>query len=815
MGYATERKVFKPSLLTISGGNLKKRSIYRAVVLGMFVVVLLLSFVVDMKSLPVLLAVMGVLTAVFVPPKTIILLFIIPASIFASYQTVFSIASVDIRIFDFLLLTAVMSYCIQLVRTKSKPKLGGSVGFTLAIFLILAAATSSISWITQVDHVALQSVFSFLRFLSYAVLFYVVVNTFERKDVRTLLFLFVIAAFIQVLFSIVQWVSQFVPLWDIPVLSLKRNRVTGLLRVVATLGAYFSFALAVTIGLWKTEPKKRTKHMLYATAVLIILGLLLSGSRAGILVGAFILLSYVVFFEDHKHRIKFLLLCLVIGVLVMPGLGSRVIGSLSLSDYNNGIRAQHWNLALEHMKLSPVFGSGWYDYPLREKAVNAHNAYLQVGADTGIVGLLAFLVFVITFLGFTFRGIIRSSADSVLVGCLFFSFVGIFLVFLTTHNLMTSSFPILFFLMIGSVCVLHKTRKPRTKVHLMHIITTVSQGGAEKHLLALLSHIDKSKYDISVVYFEGDGALKKDFEHAGVSVYHVPLRRNPLKIFIKLSSLIHALSVDIVHTHLFLGDFYGIIAAKLAGVKTILSTKHNTDLRYKAIVVRALERFTSRCVTMIVVISDNVKQYFEQVVKVSRPIQRIHYAIRIPENKPKKGRTVTIGAVGRLIPRKAHVDLVNASAKLPDNVQVVIVGDGPLKETLKQHITVRNLQHKVTLAGFRRDIAQVMSTFDIFVHTPYAEGFGLVVLEAMALGKPVIASRAGALPEIVVDKTGIIVQPRDVDALAGAMHMLASNKKLRERMGREGKKRVKEQFGVQKMITAYENLYDSLHQEAQ
>jgi glycosyltransferase involved in cell wall biosynthesis len=144
---------------------------------------------------------------------------------------------------------------------------------------------------------------------------------------------------------------------------------------------------------------------------------------------------------------------------------------------------------------------------------------------------------------------------------------------------------------------------------------------------------------------------------------------------------------------------------------------------------------------------------------------------------------------------------------VPD-ARFVIAGEGELRPTLERQIKERGLEKHVFLLGFRPDILSIHKGFDIFVMSSVTEGLGTSLLDAMACGKPIVATRAGGMPEVVADgETGLLVPPRDDAALAAAMVTLLTDRAARERMGTAGQRRARERFSAERMVQDTLELY--------
>lgn len=174
---------------------------------------------------------------------------------------------------------------------------------------------------------------------------------------------------------------------------------------------------------------------------------------------------------------------------------------------------------------------------------------------------------------------------------------------------------------------------------------------------------------------------------------------------------------------------------------------------------------------------------------------------------------IVIGAVSRLHPEKGgYGTFFQAAGKILERIpgaKFLIVGGGPLEENLKELASTLGIEKSVVFTGFRRDLDRIYPLIDILVRPSIAESFGNSLIEAMAFGKPVVATRVGGMPEAVIDgKTGVLVPPEDVDALAEAILMLARNPSLCWQMGATGEERVRTYFTAERVVDEVESIYD-------
>lgn len=186
----------------------------------------------------------------------------------------------------------------------------------------------------------------------------------------------------------------------------------------------------------------------------------------------------------------------------------------------------------------------------------------------------------------------------------------------------------------------------------------------------------------------------------------------------------------------------------------------------------------------------------------------VHAELWLPSGAP------LVGNVAALVPHKGHRYLIKAAAtvvrQVPD-ARFVILGTGELEATLRKQVKDLHLERHVLLAGFRPDALSLQKGFDLFAMSSLTEGLGTVLLDAMALGQAIVATRAGGIPEVVAhDQTGVLVPPRDADALAAAVVRLLGDADRRAQLGLAGRERVRASFSVERMVQATLDAYDRL-----
>lgn len=373
-------------------------------------------------------------------------------------------------------------------------------------------------------------------------------------------------------------------------------------------------------------------------------------------------------------------------------------------------------------------------------------------------------------------------------------------------------------------------RMSRQPTKVLHVTTVLDHGGAENHLLELSRGLVGKGYAVSVAYWRGQGSLRAEFHEAGVRVIQVPVRRkfNPLNVSRFVQSVLRE-RPDILHTHLPLSEFYGNLAGAIARVPIIVSTKHNDDDFLRNPLARALHYVMSLPNSAIVAISDHVNAYTRHI-GIAHPSRMltIHYGLdvggfdrQISPEALSLARIAVGGSMGPLVGTLARLErqkgleyLLQALAEVKQlipSVRCAIVGDGSLRSGLQQLAGDLGIAKDVLFLGKRTDVPALMKTFDLFVLPSLWEGFGLVLLEAMAASRPIVATRVSAIPEIVLDgETGRLVSPRDVPSLVRAITDMLRDPATAERMGRAGRSRVEREFSSGKMVERTHQLYADL-----
>jgi glycosyltransferase involved in cell wall biosynthesis len=374
----------------------------------------------------------------------------------------------------------------------------------------------------------------------------------------------------------------------------------------------------------------------------------------------------------------------------------------------------------------------------------------------------------------------------------------------------------------------------RGVIRVAHIIKAVGVAGAERHLLMLLAGLRAHGVDAQILLLvEPDNPVEKFVQAAAER--SIPLQRLVIKRDLDSSLMpqiwrhLREFKPHVVHTHLLHADLYGIPAARLSGAKIVVSSRHNDNAFRRKLSMKMLNRSLWGMCSAGIAISDAIRAFCIHVEGASpQKMHTIHYGLEqtISPAERAEGRalvraelgidknTPVVGMVCRLIEQKGVSYGLQAFAQIVERfpaARLVVAGDGDLRAQLEAEAEALGLGDRIQWLGWRDDVLPVLAALDILLMPSLWEGFGLVMLEAMAQRVPIIGSRVSAIPEVVADgETGILVPPRDVAGLAGALTTLLADEPLRLHLGMCGEDRLEEHFSAGRMVDETLALYRSL-----
>jgi glycosyltransferase involved in cell wall biosynthesis len=366
------------------------------------------------------------------------------------------------------------------------------------------------------------------------------------------------------------------------------------------------------------------------------------------------------------------------------------------------------------------------------------------------------------------------------------------------------------------------------KINVLQLMTDSKIAGAEKIVLELAKGMDKNRFNVIVCCLSGEGPIFDEAKKNNIKIMALGIQSKFYFLrSLKLIKLLKDERIDILQTHLFHANLCGRILGRLGGVKIIISTEH--IMGFESGVRILLNRMTSFLVDRYIAISFGIGEFLNKTVGISSlKITVIKNGIDLDKFISSSFQDINtlrrnlgfnpgdkvVGIVARLHKQKGHVFLLQAFKDVVQaipNAKLLIVGNGPLKKRLGKIALDLGIGNNVIFTGFRDDIADIMLLIDLLVSPSLWEGLPVTILEAMAAKKPVVATNVGGVLEVVEDGvSGILIKPRDTNALADALIGLLGDNQLRMRMGEAGWSRLSENFNAKRMIKETEELYETL-----
>ncbi|MBI2422560.1 MAG: glycosyltransferase family 4 protein [Candidatus Hydrogenedentes bacterium] len=380
-------------------------------------------------------------------------------------------------------------------------------------------------------------------------------------------------------------------------------------------------------------------------------------------------------------------------------------------------------------------------------------------------------------------------------------------------------------------------------IRVAHVITRLCKGGAQENTFHTVRLSRDSRFEsdlLSGMAPANDISLEPGILRADIPIEHLPaLLRDPaplsdLRALFQLYQIFRARRYTIVHTHTSKAGLLGRIAARWAGVPIIIHTPHGNIFHGyfsspKTRLFVALERWAAGFTDRIIELTPGgIEEHLAQGIGrreqfrvifsgidlapcLDAPRRRAETrrALQIPDN------AIVVGAVGRLEPVKGFRYLADAARLLEDSglpLYFLVAGDGSERAMLEAE--THDLKAGWRFLGFREDIPALMAAFDMLVVPSVNEGMGRVVLEAGAVGTPVIASHVGGIPDVLTqDETGLLVKAQDSRALADAIMLLAKDPALRAHLGATARQRIVPRYSLEAMVAEIHALYEELLHE--
>ena len=376
---------------------------------------------------------------------------------------------------------------------------------------------------------------------------------------------------------------------------------------------------------------------------------------------------------------------------------------------------------------------------------------------------------------------------------------------------------------------------------ILHVHTVPIISGSGINTLLTMKGARARGYAVALAC-SSRGRLTEEVEKAGIAVHLIPQMDREISPGWDVAAVFALLAVmrqhrySLVHTHNSKAGFIGRLAARLARVSTVIHTVHgfafhDSESAGRRVLFRYLERLAAGwCDGMIFVSEPLVDWARREQIGIRLPKTVIYSGIDVEAFQSADGSAFrkrwgieperpVVGMISKLWEGKGHHILLNAwkgvlEAGLAPAPLLLIAGEGPLEGALKRQVSALNLQDSVLFTGFQHDVPNVTAALDVAVLPSFFEGMGRALLEAMAAGKPVVASRVGGIPNIVFHNiNGLLVEPGDPVGLKTALLDVLSEPELRKRLSEGARASMRPEYSADHMVSEIHRFYDQVHGE--
>ena len=381
------------------------------------------------------------------------------------------------------------------------------------------------------------------------------------------------------------------------------------------------------------------------------------------------------------------------------------------------------------------------------------------------------------------------------------------------------------------------------KVKVLQIVTRLCIGGVAPYVVSLLRGLDAAYYQQELICGlegPGEGSLRPDIEAQGHSPIVVPqligntsLNCSDALAFAQILRLLRRMRPIIVHTHTTKAGLLGRLGARLIGVPIVVHTFHGLILKdhygaAKTRMLRAVERYLGKLSDRLIAISeDNQKDLLRYRVAAAEKIELIPLGFeldRFISGNVQRGvlhrelnldpAIKLIGIVGRIAPIKNHRLFLDAAVLLfarQATAHAVVIGDGDLRPEVESYARQLGIADRVSFLGWRHDLPEVYAGLDVVVISSNNEGTPLSAIEAMAAGRPVVATKVGGLPDVISDsKTGYLVEPKNPEQLAFAIERVLQGGGTISDLVHNARGAVKDRFNIKRFSSDMNLLYQRL-----
>jgi L-malate glycosyltransferase len=381
--------------------------------------------------------------------------------------------------------------------------------------------------------------------------------------------------------------------------------------------------------------------------------------------------------------------------------------------------------------------------------------------------------------------------------------------------------------------------RSESKLKVLFVVGTLDIGGTERQLVKLAGGLDRTRFEPTVCCLSAPGPLAESLRSAGVRVESFnfrgirrvrPVARAlPVAVgtLVRLYRWMRAEAPHVVHGMLFHAYVIGTLTARAARVPVVVASRRSLS-NFKAGKPHywVAERIVNRLTDLVIANSEAVRQDVvaheglrpEEVTVIFNGLDIEEFSI-VPRGELRRELEISeswpvVAVVANFIHYKGHRYFLEAWATIRERYPravALLIGDGPLRKSMEEEATTRGLNGSVRFLGTRHDVPELLALSDLLVHPSLEEGFSNALIEAMAAGRPVVATRVGGNPEAVEDGvTGLLVPARDSAGLAEAVLWLLERPDDMRRFGEEGQRRAEERFSVGRVIQQYEQIYRRL-----
>lgn len=361
--------------------------------------------------------------------------------------------------------------------------------------------------------------------------------------------------------------------------------------------------------------------------------------------------------------------------------------------------------------------------------------------------------------------------------------------------------------------------------HVAHVIGTLRTGGAERQLVNYLMAADRRDFRHTVVCLEARGELAETVEAAGIPVVRMPIRTRMAPVCLaRFARWYREQGVCVVHAHMHDSALWGRLAGRLAGVPVLMTTEHGKELWKGPVRVAIDHHLSGWTARHIAVARDGMEIRLRRERYAPGKMVLIPNGVPIPDesgNLPGRQRvreefgidadTPLLGTVGRIVVAKGYEHMIEAMGHIRrrhPKAKWLAVGDGDQRQDLTARTAQAGLGDAVIWAGRRSDIGDLLAAMDVWVMSSIREGLPVALLEAMAAGRPIVATSVGGIPDAVRHGVeGLIVAPADAVALAEGIGRMLDEPAFASGLAAAARARAVKEYAIEAVAARIEDLY--------